>query len=45
MIEIDNGFNRYYWEGSFSEQPIWFVTMLRTAQNVWNTIRKEKAKK
>lgn len=44
MFEIENGFKRYYWEGSLYDQPLWFMQMLRLAQKTWNDIRK-KAKK
>jgi len=45
VAEIESGFNQYYWKGSFVDQPVWFMKMLRIAQNELSNLRKEKAKK
>jgi|APSaa5957512622_1039677.scaffolds.fasta_scaffold07363_11 hypothetical protein len=40
--EIEGGFKNYVWNGNLYDQPIWFMQMLRIAQNEIMRIRAER---
>ena len=40
-FEIDSGFKMYLWDGSFRDQPYWFMDLLGEAQNCIAETRKQ----
>ena len=45
MYEILGGFKRYPYEGSFEDQPKWFISLLNTAFAEKNRLDKAKAER
>lgn len=44
MFEIDKGFNKYVWEGTWEDQPTWWFTLLQHARSFVQEINNKKVK-